>query len=99
MGGQDDWPFSDPHNLAVITIDRIVEGKRPILFVSHDADDGGWQFLDGEDVDVSVTAARVLSLHELVERDPTIRELADLPIGWQAVRDNADQPWRRLPPE
>jgi len=66
---------------GIITLDRIVDGRRPILFVSHDVDDGGWQFLDGDGV--TEKDARVVSLQELVERDPTLRELADLPVGWR----------------
>ena len=94
MSAKDDWPFSDPKNLAVITIDRIVDGRKPILYVSHDADDGGWQLLDGGSV--SETDARIVSLLSMVERDPTLLELADLPHGWAAERDGVDKPWRRI---
>ena len=44
----DEWPFESPRNLAVITLDRIMDGRNPILYVSHDEDDGGWQFLMAE---------------------------------------------------
>jgi hypothetical protein len=93
MSAKDNWPFSDPKNLAVITIDRIMEGRKPILYVSHDADDGGWQFLDGGII--SEKDARVVSLQEMLERDPTLREISDLPLGWKAERGAADKPWRR----
>ena len=43
----DDWPFTDPENLAVFTLARVVRGESPILRVTHDEDDGGWQFTDG----------------------------------------------------
>ena len=40
------WPFDQPPNCAVFTLRRIAEGIDPILFVSHDLDDHGWQFWD-----------------------------------------------------
>jgi hypothetical protein len=46
----DPWPFKDPPSLAVITLKRILQTEQPIRYVSHDRDDGGWQFLDGGDV-------------------------------------------------
>ena len=88
-----DWPFEDPENLAVITLGRIMDGRNPILYVTHDEDDGGWQFLDGGDV--TEDDAMVVSLGNVVDHDETIRELADLPIGWHAVRDKAGGPWQR----
>ena len=41
-----DWPFDQAPNVAALTVRAILEGA-PILHVSHDADDEGWQFLDG----------------------------------------------------
>ena len=29
------WPFSDPKNVAVVTVRQIVEGGQPVLLVSH----------------------------------------------------------------
>jgi hypothetical protein len=37
------WPFDQPPNCAVLTLRSIVFGGAPILYVSHDADDHGWQ--------------------------------------------------------
>ena len=45
-----DWPFDDPPNVAVMALDRILEGNSPVLLVCHDEDDGMWQFLDGQEV-------------------------------------------------
>lgn len=38
---QDEWPFEDPPNVAVLTLWDILEGTAPILRVCHDADEGG----------------------------------------------------------
>ena len=88
-----DWPFADPENAATYTLDRILRGEAPILRVRHDCDDGAWQFLDGGDVDVA--SAKIVSLRAMVELDPSLRELADLPKGWGAERDAPGLPWRR----
>ena len=39
------WPFDDSPNVAVITTRQVTEDNAPILLVSHDEEDGGWQFL------------------------------------------------------
>lgn len=85
------WPFDQPPNCAVITLRRIVDGG-PILFVSHDKDDDGWQFLDGESAEMD--EALVVSLKSMLDRDPTLRDLADLPVGWIARRQSRSDPWR-----
>ena len=89
----DDWPFDQPRNCAVITLRKIVYENAPILHVSHDADDHGWQFLGLEDADVEEAA--VVSFQELVQIDPSILALADLPPGWHAWRRSKSEAWVR----
>ena len=45
-----DWRFDDPEETEVIALERILRGESPLLLVTHDLEDGGWQFLDGEHV-------------------------------------------------
>ncbi len=90
----DRWPFADPQNVATISLRDIIDGRAPILLVSHDADDGMWQFLDGRN-DLTAEDAVVLSLDCVLALDPSIAQLADLPLGWQAWRENVNQPWQR----
>jgi len=42
------FPFYDAPNTATITCCHILENGEPILYVSHDEDDGMWQFLCGK---------------------------------------------------
>jgi len=88
-----DWPFQDPRNVATISLRRIVFSGRPVLFVVHDDDDGTWQMLDDEPV--TTEDACVVALEEMIARDSTLLELADLPYGWEARRDFVGGPWRR----
>src|SRR5690242_1368663 len=90
-----DRPFDQPRNCAVFTLRTIVFGGGPILFVSHDADDHGWQFLDGQAPDVANAA--VVALETILRYDPSVQELADLPPGWTATRETTRSPWRRMP--
>jgi hypothetical protein len=77
----------------VITLRSIVFGGEPVLLVCHDADDGGWQFLNGGASEVEDGA--VVGLGEMVKRDPTLLEVADLPLGWRAWRTSVGGPWRQ----
>lgn len=90
-----DWQFDDPPNVAVITTRQVIEEDYPILYVSHDEDDGGWQVLCGTTNETS--DGRVISLRSAVEKEPKLVELADLPLGWCAYRESKDQSWQRAP--
>jgi hypothetical protein len=87
------WPFADPEDTVVIVLDRILRGESVLRLVTHDEDDGAWQFLDGDHV--FEDDAVVVGLAEMAQFDPGVLELADLPPGWHAWRDGPDQPWQR----
>ena len=76
---------------------QVMNGSEPILLVSHDADDHGWQFIGTSDA--SMTDAMLVALDEIVKIDPTVLEIADLEPGWQTIRESVGSPWsRRLHP-
>src|SRR5947208_3840827 len=93
MVSVDPWPFEQPRNCAVITLRQIMERTEPILHVTHDSDDHGWQFLGGGDA--RKEDAAVIALEEAVRLDPSVLQLADLPPGWLAWRDSVDCAWER----
>ena len=88
------WPFDQAPNVAAITVRAVLEGD-PITFVAHDEDDHGWQFLDGRDPDTR--EGRLICMSDALARDPTLREIADLPPGWIAWRSDPSSPWSRRP--
>jgi hypothetical protein len=88
-----DWPFDQPPDCAVITLRSIVFGGGPILHVTHDEDDHGWQFLGAGDADEKDAA--VVGLKEIVQLDPSVLEVADMPPGWHAWRASKSSPWER----
>jgi len=70
--------FESASNTACITVREIMAGTRPILEAHRDAD-GDWQFLPG--VEVGEADAMVVSLKELLERDESVAEVADMKPG------------------
>jgi hypothetical protein len=93
-----EWTFADPENVAAICCRHILEGK-DILRVAHDEEDGCWQILCGESH--VGEDANVVCLACMVKRDNTVLELADLPLGWCADREDTNSPWERAvnPPD
>lgn len=87
------WPFADPPETEVITLDRLLKGDAPLRLVTHDEDDGSWQFLDGEHL--FEEDAALVSLGFMTALEPSIVALADLPVGWYAWREATNDPWRR----
>ena len=90
----DKWPFDQPPNCAVLCVRQIMHDGSPILLVTHDDDDHGWQFLDGSN-GPKVEDAMLVSLSNVVEVDPSILEVATLAPGWRAWRKSANSPWIR----
>jgi hypothetical protein len=87
------WKFNDAENTAAITIRKIMNGEEPVLHVTHDEDDGAWQFL-GEETPKQEDAV-IVHLKHFIDSDPTLEELHDLPIGWHAWRENKNAKWTR----
>lgn len=88
-----DWPFDSSPNVACLTVRSIVDGVKPVLMASRDARDGAWQFLTGDAFDASEET--LVSLTSMVDRDPTLLQLADVQPGWMAWRERHGEPWSR----
>lgn len=90
-----EWKFSDPPNVAVFLDKGIVIRGDWIAYVSHDDDDGSWQFHNSEPGPVDEGDIMIASLQNVVQRDESILALADLPEGWHACRTSKSSPWQR----
>jgi len=86
------WPFQDPINTAVISTKPVFIQNFPILRVCHDRD-GDWQILcdTTNDTDDGI----VVCFGCAYEKDKTIGELHDLPLGWDAWRETESSEWIR----
>jgi hypothetical protein len=92
---QSDWPFDDSRTAQVFTVRAVMERVSPILLVAHDEEDGAWQFLSG--LPMTIDQARMVAFHEIYAVDPSLSEIADLPVGWEATREGPGAPWTRKP--
>jgi len=87
-----DWKFPDGPHTGVYLSKTVNSGSEAVTYVSHDLEDGAWQFLG----DTMSDSGGVLScFHHPIDKDPSLKELADLPIGWYAERARPGEPWVR----
>jgi hypothetical protein len=88
------WPFSDPPDTAVFTGKKVVGKVDWIYYVTHDREDGAWQF-HGQSGPTPEAEASVVGLGTMIRLDPSLEQLADLPLGWCASRQGPTAPWER----
>jgi hypothetical protein len=87
-----EWTFDQAENVACFTVRQVLKERAPILYVVHDASDHGWQFLTGDNI--SMEDAMIVSMREIVEHDPTLLEIGDMPPGYSARRAAVGEPWK-----
>lgn len=71
------WPFEDAKNTAVLTTSKVVYEGELISYVTHDDEDGMWQFLSASGA--SFSTAMVVGLESMIQHDKSLIELSDLP--------------------
>lgn len=87
--------FEIGNNEAVVTTKYVTTARMPILYACRESDgeDGeSWQFHCGNG-DFSPAQLQMVRLGTILELDPSILELADLPVGYCAKRGALGQPW------
>ncbi|MEO8150850.1 MAG: hypothetical protein ABI723_24670 [Bacteroidia bacterium] len=88
--GEANFRFNEPKNTACFTCDHVLNNERPILFAFHGSE-GEWQFLCRDNH--SEANAKIISLKEATELDPTINDLFEMPLGVGAQRATAKDKW------
>lgn len=86
------FAFKDAPETACIVCQHVLDGKNPITFISHDKEDGMWQFLCSEDH--ILEDVRLISLAEACKLDESINQVADLPRGFVMERTEAKGRWK-----
>lgn len=85
--------FEDTLNTAVFTTKFVVKDRKDITYVTHDSEDGAWQFFSNDDFDNYEEVAMLVSLDEIIKIDKTVIEIADLPLGYFATRKTTKDNW------
>lgn len=78
--------FNDSLDTAVFTTKFVVTDKKAITYVTHEFEDGAWQFFSDDDFDDYESVAMIVGLGEIIDLDKTILEIVDLPLGYKATR-------------
>lgn len=89
------WPFPGgefPIELGAVVQRTVLEGELPALMVAHAAD-GSWMVGDGVNDPNQPGASIATHLHHVIDRDPSLAELASLPPGKRADRDSPRYAW------
>jgi hypothetical protein len=89
------WPFPGgefPEDLGAVVQRTVLDGRLPALVVAH-ADDGDWMVGDGVNDPNEPGATIATHMRHVVDRDPTVGALAELPPGSRADRESAAHPW------
>lgn len=86
-----EFPFYDAPNTATIICCHIMENESPILYVSHDKEDGMWQFLCGRTHEIE--EAKLVSVKWVFELDNSVGVLKNMPCGYYAERKTQNDDW------
>src|SRR3954454_17514799 len=79
---------------AVFVCSHVFGGAQPILLVVHEG--GDWQCLCGG-THRADEKPRVVGLDHLVEWGGRVKDVLDLPEGWEAERTSMQGAWSRRP--
>jgi hypothetical protein len=89
--------FREADNTAVFTTTYVVQDKKPITYVTHDEEDGAWQFFSSDEFENYEDVAMIVGLGDIVASDPSLLDIADMPVGYYAIRDTPDDKWSIQP--
>ncbi|HEV7349856.1 immunity protein Imm33 domain-containing protein [Telluribacter sp.] len=85
--------FKEADNTAVFTTKYVIKDKKPITYVTHEEEDGAWQFFSSDEFENFEEVAMIVGLVEIVSIDSSLLELADMPVGHYAIRETANDKW------
>jgi len=88
-----EWRFDQEKNVAAISTRQVCVENFPILLVVHYSEDHSWAFTCG--ITNKSEDMLVVNMGEIVEKDSSLHEIADLPPGWCAERNSACAEWRK----
>lgn len=79
---------------AVFTTKYVIEDKRTIILVTHDIEDGAWQFFSDDSLDNFEEVAKIVGFQELINMDDSLLQIVDMPLGYSATRKDEFDNWK-----
>jgi len=86
--------FADSGNTAVFTTRFIINRESIITYITHDEEDGAWQFHGNDEYDNYEDVIMVVALANIIEIDHSVLEIADMPFGHYAYRESLEDEWK-----
>jgi hypothetical protein len=83
--------YFDDLNMAVMTTKFVFSQGSQILTVSH-YDDGWWEFV-GKEANLKDDDFLIVSLEEILDKDPALMQLKEMDENKEANRDNNHSMW------
>ncbi len=87
-----EFKFRESENTACFVCDHVMNKTRPVLYATHESEDGAWQFLCGH-LGHDNSNIKIISLKQATEIDPTINDLFEMPLGIGADRASVNDKW------
>ena len=85
--------FADALNTVVFTTKYVTEDNKEITYVTHELEDGSWQFFSDDEFEDFTKVAKLVTLSNIIRIDKTVLDIADLPLGYYATRKNKKEKW------
>lgn len=78
---------------AVFTTKFVLEDNKVVTYVTHEIEDGAWQFFSDDEFEEFESVARIIGLNEIMDKDPTLKQLVDMEPGHIATRNHKEDKW------
>jgi hypothetical protein len=85
--------FDPPLDTAVFTTKFVLDDNKTITYVTHEIEDGAWQFFSDDYFENYKQVAKIVGLQEIFDMDNSLLEIADLPLGFCATRKDKFDKW------
>jgi hypothetical protein len=86
------YRFTEPKDTACFVCNHVLNIQKPILYATHEAEDGFWQFLCGDN-DHTDEDYKIISLEQAASIDESINDLYEMPLGVGADRETKSAKW------
>ncbi|MEI7492178.1 MAG: hypothetical protein WCK92_12320 [Bacteroidota bacterium] len=90
---RNNYGFKTSLNTAVFTTKFVLNENKVITKVSHYKEDGAWEFFSDDEFIEFEKVAKLVSLEEILDLDPSIKDLFNLKEGYQAIRMSLKDKW------